>query len=661
MKSKFSFVPLIFFVVLFLIMPTVSQAWIKFTEEELTMQAPDWCADADAIALDKQIAYDVMLHRRGWNVTAHHTGRIKILSEEGKEYARLTIAVPRSEKIGTIRARTITPAGKKVKVKSRQIFKKVIYGGPENDMRIIVHEIAFPEVTEGAILEYRYETSSKSVKFIPPCYFDIEGLPTLRAELTFTIPAGTTYFLQKMNAGRCKFEEKVEEIMTIEGKKTRYCGIASQVLSSIDEPFGPAEDFLRPHGYFVFARYKNQYVNIDIVSNWAKGVEILVDEVFASFYKQTQSVTNVIQRIRANQTDGTLEESIFRWVADSIEFVDSRYCYGFNGTFDEKIAAGKATGVEKTLILKTLYQEIGSRTTLLLTIPATDGPVVTSLPALTQFTTYLLVAKINGEHIFLDPTKEGAPFGKYPWYLAGTHAIMVEKNNPVFVKIPPLEEDNTINWDIHCTLDKNGDLNAAGKLRLTNQFYLYNRNRLLKCDSADLKSYVADKFMDDCSEDNILRVELMQEEWNDTTCVIEVEWNLEGYAEIIEDGILLQPNCVDRIPFDFIPQDDNRKVNVHFSFPRYVQVRTAYELPENFRLTKLPNRVMERNSLGFAYKSITISNADENELQFERIYIRTRTRFQAGNYNEIRDFYSLCAEKDAVQLILEPADVHSER
>ena len=283
----------------YLLFPCPTQAWIKLEKTDLTMKAPDWCADANLIGLDKRIDYDIELFASGWSVNARHKGKIKVLQEEGNEQTILTLMVPIGYKMGRISARTIAPDGKKTKVKSKNIFKKILYLGPEKDSKQTVYQIAFPNVAVGSILEYQYEASSRWVTFIPPCYFDINGLPTLHSELSFTIPAGTVYYAQKVNTRKCKYDEKIEDIITTQGKKKCYKAVVNQIRTDVDKPFAPADDFLRPHIYFVFARFESPHLQFDIVPTWAKAVEILEGR-YAEFFKRKKSLDHLLEQIQLN-------------------------------------------------------------------------------------------------------------------------------------------------------------------------------------------------------------------------------------------------------------------------------------------------------------------------------------------------------------------------
>ena len=536
-------------VLVIVVLPTACLARTKFTQEELAMTAPDWCPNADAMALNAKSDYYADPFS---GISGSHSLRIKILTEKGKESGSLDLICPYGYKLWDINARTITPAGRAVKVKSSQIFPTTLYTGREHDIKRTVYRIAFPEVTVGAILECEYQTFTKNLTFVPPHYFDVNGLPTLQSELIFTLPEGAIYQLTPVNMGKFAFTEKKEPGINTDGtRQLIYTATVSKIRTDADAPYSPADDFLRPHMYFVFARFHVMNINIPFAPDWETVVGLVSDE-FEAFQHKAKKLPALLQSLSAD-TGSSRAERLYRWVTDSIEYTNSRQWTDYDGTVDERLAARKASGIEKALILQSLYKLAGISSTILLMVPENSGPTLTRLPTLAQFETFLMRVTVNGTTLFVDPSQEGTRFGHYSWSLAGVQALQIDKENPDFITVPPRKEINRMSWRLTCAVDTAGTLTASGTLLLTNQSAHRCRARLKSLDSTALKEYVATNFLTECAAANIQRVSLPMEKWTDSACAIDLTWQIANYAERSGEDWLIKPNCVKRIGMDFLP------------------------------------------------------------------------------------------------------------
>jgi hypothetical protein len=620
-----------------------AQAWAPFTTEELAMQAPEWCSDADVVALDVKSEYLVNPFS---GISGTHRHRIKILTDKGKAAGSVSLVVPVGTNVSRIAARTIKPDGKTVKVKEQQIFRKTIYAGQERDLKRTVIQIAFPEVVAGCILECEWKTFSEYLTFIPPHYFDVEDMPTLSSELSFTIPQGVVYQFTPVNTKRYAFSEKTEEGLTSEGAVVTYHAVLSNIRSGTEKPYAPGEDFLRPHIYFVFTRYKNAGIHVEIVPDWTAAVK-RVENQFEPFRKKAKSLPSLLERIRSASPSAPLPEALYRWVTDSIAFVDSRLWTDVAGTIDDKMVSRKATGMEKALILQSLYKLAGIPCRVVLINPASSAPTLTRLPAITQFETYLLAAQVNGDTLFLDPTREGTQFGMYRWDLGSTHGLVIDKDDPTFVMIPGRSENNALRYDLACQLDSLGTLSVSGSLRLTNQLALAHKSEITALDSVALKSYLAEHFLAGYAVEEVVRAVCNQEASNDTLCVIDMDLQKRKYAEGAEEDLLVKPNCVARTAVDLLPQDDKRLVDLDFSFPRVIEVKARYVLPERYELAQGQSGFARANGIvGMQYNARIDSGSSPNEFIYSRRLGRGQADFPASDYSKVRQFFQQAAEYD---------------
>src|SRR5262249_35189793 len=160
--------------------------------------------------------------------------RIKILTEEGKSQGEVEIEHSDYVRLSTFQGRTVLPDGKVVPLPADAKFVR----RTSKNRDLYVTAVAFPAVSVGAILDFRYDLRFDSIFFIEPWYF-AHRLPTLQSEIVYLIPrsvAAQTWSRDPYGAGI-----KNERTDTVRGSKARFW--AERISPVPEEPYGlPFED-----------------------------------------------------------------------------------------------------------------------------------------------------------------------------------------------------------------------------------------------------------------------------------------------------------------------------------------------------------------------------------------------------------------------------------
>ncbi|RJP79704.1 MAG: DUF3857 domain-containing protein [Candidatus Zixiibacteriota bacterium] len=628
-------------------LPHCAGAWIKYTEAELSLAPPDWCPEADALVLDQTLDCELTADG-GWHLEATGSVRIKVFTPEGKEYGNATILTPPAYKLGKVTARTITPEGREKKVKSDQMFKEWEYFGEDNESRLYVCRFAFPEVSEGCILEYHYTLTSEQVSFIAPFYFDHPDLPTRESRLSFTIPPGASYNYCHLNSGNCEARKSLDDVVSIIGTKKRFTLEASNVPAVQDEPFSPPDDYLRPMVCFLLTRYQNAYVNLDIATSWRSALESMRtwhDKAIGSS-KLAPGIVEAMPKDEPRRTAAAL----YRWVADSVALSGGRHCYEFDGQVDDWIRNRRATGAEKVLLLKALYDRAGLDSRVLLTVPVNQGAVIRDFPSLAQFRASLLELRLGGEKIYCDPTHDRLPFGALRWNYQEVQALVVD-DQPGFVKLPPGAGTSELVYDVQGALDEAGNFTGKATVRSSREFLYSYQRRLAQADSAGLREAFVKYFFPCCRPENLVSLTLETPAGEDSSLCLAVEWKKDGVAEAVEDELLLPVNCIDPQEPDLLPDDSDRTTHLFFSFPRTVRLNATLALPPGFACRETPFRA-EGACGSLAYSLAAEPAADGSRLHLSREYVRGQRSYPRETYAELREFFQGLSQADHHALIL---------
>ncbi len=626
-------------------------AWMDYSTEELTMTPPDWCPEADAMVLDKAIGYLVDFSG-GDNLTGEHALRIKVFTEKGKRYGDFTLVEPYGQKIGKISARTILPDGRTAKVKPSQIFKKIIHTGANNEYRQRVYQWAFPDVQAGCILELHYSSRSEQVVFIDPYYFDYSGLPTRTSVLAFTFPEGAQYLGSVANGGSCNIQQNTETLLTTEGRKTRYSIGASRINVDVKEPMAPPKDYVRPCFYLVFSRYQVPGFNVNIMPDWKAAAKAALSRT-RDFVRGGKQIETLVQSVTV--PGDSLEAQarrLFRWVADSIELVDSKYCYDYDENAEAKLRTRKATGAEKVLILKALYDRLGIDSEPLLCVPSTESPGIKMVPALTQFRRMLLRLRFENRTFYLDPSETFSCFDLIPAEFEYALSLPLMESSDAPVTIPGSGITNRIEYDVNCVLDSAGNLHGNGTIQLRGQHYLNAFKPIALTDSGSQREYVVKRLLREMQVTDLTRLECDSVLRDSAVIQLSFEFNRRGYGTVLGDELLFMPNCLDRMLPDILPQDEHRTLPVHFDVPTHVLAEIHHALPAAYTCPLDSTRTRERLRGLADYSASVMPSPDGHGFTYSRSYRRDAEVVAAADYEKARQLFQAVARADSKDVII---------
>ena len=98
-----------------------------------------------------------------------------------------------------------------------------------------------------------------------------------------------------------------------------------------------------------------------------------------------------------------------------------------------------------------------------------EGRLEKKYVSLDQFNHMIVLARVNDQNVWLDPTAENCPYGSIPWYLQGAEAFFLTEDAD-FLEIPQTGgEENFITRRIRCQLDPEGTVNLNGKISFEGQ------------------------------------------------------------------------------------------------------------------------------------------------------------------------------------------------
>jgi transglutaminase-like putative cysteine protease/tetratricopeptide (TPR) repeat protein len=332
---------------------------------------------------------------------------VKVLNDRGKRYGEVELDYDSTyEKVEIEYARTIRPDGTIVPVGDKHIRDVSRYLNYPLYSNARVKIVSMPEVTEGAIIEYkaRWDINRLVNKKDFSHHYGIQGYePYLNQKLTVVVPVSYEFNFKYYNPGytnyKVDFPPEIKEV----GDKRIYIWEFKNAPEIIEEPSMPPWQEIVPRlSLSSFNRWEDIY---DWWWNLARD-KVNVD-------KEIERKVRELTKNKKTQEEKT--RAIYHWVASKIRYVAVEY--GQAG-FEPHSAME---------IFKNKYGDCKDQAILLIAMLRCSGisahPVLIGtrgcwvldeeFPALT-FNHAIVVAEVEGKMVFLDPTAETASYGDLP-------------------------------------------------------------------------------------------------------------------------------------------------------------------------------------------------------------------------------------------------------
>lgn len=458
---------LIFTFVLVFIAVTVFSQKVKmgeFSEQDKILTEVSFEKDADAVILWEQGQsrfYSGLLE-------TSYFFRVKILKESGK--SRGVVKIPfyvgeeRTENINGVNA-TITNFinGKPttIIVEKDNIFE-VDFSDGWKEMRI-----TFPNVQVGSILEYSYKKSDKNLGILDGWDFQSE-IPTLGSSYEITM---VPYYDYKLLGQGFKYFNEAE----VSSNNGVYKWTMRNLHSLRAEPFMNNFTDYRERLEFQLSRYQKvssgAYNNgvewVDVLSTWQEvGNRVLEDFQEMGFFRSNPIEKEILNIDLNGATEKERAKKAYYFFQQNFLLTDFK---GFwpNQNISQLLKSKKGSPEELNLALMRVLNSIGIQCSPVLIGSKGNGrSELVPFPYLNQFNEIILLARLDGESVYLDLSDPIAPFGYIDPEKHVKGGLMLVKDKSELIQIKIRHNSNTI-------LMTDVSLKDDGRLQIDNMLRTY--------------------------------------------------------------------------------------------------------------------------------------------------------------------------------------------
>ncbi|MGH9497569.1 MAG: DUF3857 domain-containing transglutaminase family protein [Terriglobales bacterium] len=617
----------------------VSPDELKMTSEPLAPGAP-------AIILYRQVDRDDDIRFPHEN----NYSRIKILTEEGRKNGDIEIPFfKQSEDVIHIRARTIKPDGSIVNFDGQVLEKSI---AKSRFGEILAKTFALPDVQVGSIIEYSYTLNLKENYVYDSHWILNEALFTKFARFSLK-PTGTMairWSWQGLQPGnQPKQDRNGDHVIRMD---------ATNIPAFQSEDFMPPENELKSRVDFI---YENELFAKDADAYWKKvgkarneilenfiGKRKAMEQAVAQIVSPADSAETKLRRIydrvqllrntsyEVQKTEQELKRNKDK-VADNVEDVWKR---GYGDAFQLTwlfLALVRAAGFEAYGCWVSDRKEyFFSRSTM-------QGP---------KLNVNVVLVKLNGQDLYLDPGVKFIPYGLLGWSETGTPGLRLDKDGGTWITttVPPSSQ-SCIERRAKLRLSENGDLDGTLTATYTGLEASGLRSGYRESDAVARKKLLEEELKGQVPVG--IEVELTnQPDWNasETPLVAEFHIRVPGWASGAGRRVVLPVGLLSAAEKHMF-EHSNRIHSVYFEYPYEKRDDVTIELPSGWQVASLPT-AENRDAQAVAY---TLKAEKENGgLHLERKLSVDILLLKTQYYASLRSFFQIVRSTDEQQVILQP-------
>jgi len=622
---------------------SAGEEWQPASQEELKLTADPKAPGAPAICLYRQVDRDDNRPSHEFNYV-----RIKILTEEGRKYADIEIPFNKERaSIHTIKARVIQPDGSMVAFDGKTYEKMVV---KTRSWKYLPKTFTLPDIRVGSIIEYyytidlddRYVFDSRWVLssdlFTRHAKFTLKANPDFNLRWASVLPPGADPPKDDARVVRLQLHDIPaflrEEYMPPDNELTFRVDFLYSEKQAEKEP----AKFWREEG-------KKRNAKFESFVNKRKAMEQAASEIVSpndapevklqKIYARVQQLRNTsferektkqeLKREQAKENNNV--EDVWKRQAGDGRQIDWLF-----------IALARAAGFEAHSVYVSTRNQYFFK-------PALMNPY--------QLNVEVVLVKLNGKDLYLDPGTAFAPYGLLPWSETGVAGLRLDKDGGTWVQTAvPESFTSRIERNAKLTLAEQGDL--EGTLTVT---YFGLEALYMRMDQRDEDDASRKKLLEDLVRESIpsgIEVDLTnQPDWATSSPTFVAQYNLKvpgwvsgaGRRAVFPVGLFSSHE-------KHLFEHAQRTYAVYFHYPSQKIDDFTVVMPLGWKVSSLPAPVTQESpAVGFTQKA---------EDQHSTLHITRKLRsdllgVEPSNYGILRGFYQFVRTADEQQIVLQPA------
>jgi hypothetical protein len=621
----------------------------KIPTEDLKMTTYSLDSSAEAVVLATKGRIGFESRSNGLQVSYSYFRRVKLLKKSSfKSEGNIRIdyiSKDNYEDLRKIKAAVIQPDGTRQELTKKDFFEEKVTAGR------MAKKWAFPNLTEGCIIEYEYEILSEKFGTLYDWQFQ-ENIPVRHSELWLSTPGFYEYTY--LFTGRANLKR--------EPQKDEYLG--GSTLMAVQKMSADSVPALKPEAYITtmsdyLSQIKFQLSRINypngrienIMTNWKDVAEKLSKN--GSLGEQISrkgnygDVWRAVKPLVADaKTDDAKIKIIYEFLCKNVAWDDDQFSGFSSESLNDAFKKKKANSGELNMMLIACLSEVGVKAQPMLVSTRGHGKPMTLYPIMDQFNHLACYIERDGKPMIIDVGNIHRPIGTPRISTINGEGWILDKENPHWIPLV-----------------------ATGSNEVTlGNFKLNDEGTLTGSISSNYKGYAAVSERED-EEDKEGKHEKVKKALAkdfpdikiDSISITNLDNTVEPFKRIVYcaipnaattagDLIYIKPSL--KTDFDENPfKQPKREYPVDFSYPFKDQFILNLTIPDGYKVEELPKSIkvnLPENGGNFQY----LSSVNGNVIQLVIKIQLDQLHFEAEEYSLVKEFFNQIATKSAEQVVL---------
>lgn len=521
--------------------------------------------------------------------------------------------------------------------------------------RYTLVRFSMPALEPGAVIEYRYEITSRNPYFLSDWTFQ-SSEPTLWSEFEAQIPAVLGYvqvsqFFQHLEIRESEAVQRILELSRPDIAGTTHRWAMKNVPALRDEPYMTSRsDYLNRIRFQLSEFLLPGIGRRPVLHDW----DTVADELRRHSDFGRQIGTNRAMRQQVSEITSGLDDpeeiiqAVHNYVRDHIHWNEEYGIMADNGvrsTFRDQTGNGS----DINLLLISLLREAGIDAHPVIIRLRSSGRVIDLYPMIGQFNHTLALAATGDQVYILDATRENLEWNLLPFGALAERGLLIRRN-PEWITFGAFSPSHRRAFAQARVCGESGTLSGTIQSRHSGYAGYYSRRSVSRSSEEEFLRTVYLEHFDDPEINNQDFTDLDNP---DAPLVFRFDFENARSGYEVDGRIYLSPHILYRIDDNPFTLED-RHFPVDFGIPRIWNFTLHLEIPENYEVVEAPENMSITFDRHGQYRHITERHGNLFLLSSEFNF--PSTRVEPEDYKQLQTFYELIAESHSEMIVLQRID-----
>jgi hypothetical protein len=610
----------------------LAQDWGKITPYEWTLEPPADYPNANAVVIFDNCEAEISAYD---GVSLERHVRIKVFDKDQADNA-MTVEIESYEddKISGVKAHTLTPDDKKIKVKDK--FKKKA-GGKE------ILTFTFPAVQNGSIIEYKYKQHHERLWLLDPWFFQSD-IYTLKSSYSMVLHQGFKYSIACSNMPY-DLKTPVEEVERLFGVEyTRFTWQMKNMLPVQEEPKSSAILNSQSALYLQLVSYQDPYNSVSLITEWSDLGKIMQD-LYDDFAGDIEDLEEMAAAITADaQNHEEALAALYRFVRDSIITAEDQSGYFIESNVQDILKEKKAPSSDKNMLLCAFLQNRGFDAHPLMIGTRDHIRFNPELKQLIQFNHLLCHVKTEAQEYVLDASCRSTVFPHLPCLDLIYSGLLIDGKSSRIIKLNPLKRESGKKIFTRLYLETDGSATCSTCICIRGH-NIYDYDDYL-CDSVS-EIHIADDFLNNLQIEYELLGKSVYYGREGDSLSVRLSLELPSLGNFLGDNLLVPLNLINPESNPF--ESKRRLLPVDFIYTYDARAELEIIIPEGMKVSELPAH-MDKSVNGLSF--IRAAMADTSRILIISKLSINKPYFETSEYADVKAVFDAMEEAALDQIAL---------